>query len=505
MCGGVCWTFPQMVLRLTGMQKRFGGVQALVKGDLEVCAGEVHLLLGENGAGKSTLVKIAAGMIRPDGGEIVWQGRRVLFRNPAEAQRAGIAMVHQESLLAQHLTVAENVWLGREPSNGWGVLRRGAIESATRRLIEEHGFPLRPEWRVDRLGPAGRQLVEICRAVAHQANLLIFDEPTSALSDRESSEVLRIVRDLKLRGLAVIYITHRMSELRAAGDRATVLRDGSTVFTAPMKEAGDDELIRHMAGREAEGVFTRTPLPPGKELLRVEGLSRRGVLEDINLSVRAGEIVGIAGLMGSGRTELCRALFGAEPAGAGRILVDGRPVQIDTPRKAVEAGIALAPEDRQSHGLAAGRPVGENITLPSIERFSPGGVIDLGRERAETNWIAGRLRLKASSLDQEAGRLSGGNQQKAVIAKWVMRGARVFLFDEPSRGIDIGAKREVFEMMDELARQGAAVLMVSSEMQELTGIADRILVMKDGRIAAELPRHASQEQILSAATMGGAV
>jgi ABC-type sugar transport system ATPase subunit len=340
--------------------------------------------------------------------------------------------------------------------------------------------------------------------VAHQANLLIFDEPTSALSGRESGEVLRIVRDLKLRGLAVIYITHRMSELREVGDRATVLRDGSTVFTAPMQEVDDDELIRHMAGRQTEGVFTRTPLPPGKELLRVEGLSRRGALHGIDLALRAGEIVGIAGLMGSGRTELCRALFGAEPADAGRILVDGRPVHVDTPRKAVDAGIALAPEDRQSHGLAAGRPVGENITLPSLERFSPGGVIARGRERAETSSIASRLRLKASSLEQQAGKLSGGNQQKAVIAKWVMRGARVFLFDEPSRGIDIGAKREVFELMDELARQGAAVLMVSSEMQEITSVADRILVMKGGRIAAELPREATQEQILRAATMGGA-
>ena len=487
------------------MQKRFGGVQALVKGDLEVRAGEVHLLLGENGAGKSTLMKIAAGMIQPDGGELLWQGRRVSFGNPAEAQRAGIAMVHQESLLAPHLTVAENVWLGREPANRWGLLKRDGIESATRRLIEEHGFPLQPEWRVERLGPAGRQLVEICRALAYEADVLIFDEPTSALSDRESSEVLRIVQDLKSRGLAVIYITHRMKELREIGDHATVLRDGATVFTSPMREVDDDELIRHMAGRQSEGVFTRTPLPPGKELLRAQGLSRRGVLEDINLSVRAGEIVGIAGLMGSGRTELCRALFGVEPADVGRILVDGRSVHIDTPRKAAEAGIALAPEDRQSHGLAAGRPVGENITLPSLERFSPGGVIALGRERAETGSIASRLRLKASSLDQEAGKLSGGNQQKAVIAKWVMRRAQVFLFDEPSRGIDIRAKRDVFELMDELARQGAAILMVSSEMQELKNIADRILVMKDGRIAAELPRHASQEQILRAATMGGTV
>lgn len=491
-----------MVLELTGMQKRFGGVQALAKGDLQVRAGEVHLLLGENGAGKSTLMKIVAGMYRADGGVMRWKGERAEFRSPAEAQRAGIAMVHQESLLAPHLTVAENVWLGREPATPWGLLKRSEAGTRTRRLIDEHGFPLRPEWRVERLSPAARQLVEICRAVAHGSNLLIFDEPTSALSDSESAEVFRIVLDLKLRDVGVIYITHRMNELRQVGDRATVLRDGETVFSSPMAEVTNDELIRQMVGREITGLYKRTPLPPGAEMLRVEGLSRAGALHDVTLTVRAGEIVGLAGLAGAGRTELCRTLFGVDSMDAGRVQVGGEAVRIRSPRDAVRAGLALAPEDRQRHGLAVGRPSGENMTLASLERFSPMGLI---RHRREWDAIAeqtARLKLKSESQAQPAGKLSGGNQQKVVIAKWLLRGARVFLFDEPTHGIDIGAKREVFELMDELARQGAAILMVSSEMQELMQVADRILVMKDGRIVAELPGETTQEEILRCAASG---
>jgi ABC-type sugar transport system ATPase subunit len=491
-----------MVLELTGMQKRFGGVQALAKGDLQVRAGEVHLLLGENGAGKSTLMKIVAGMYRADGGVMTWKGEKAEFRSPAEAQRAGIAMVHQESLLAPHLTVAENVWLGREPSTRWGLLRRSEAETRTRRLIDEHGFPLRPEWRVEKLSPAARQLVEICRAVAHDSSLLIFDEPTSALSDSESAEVFRIVPDLKHRGIGVIYITHRMNELRQVGDRATVLRDGETVFSSPMAEVTNDELIRQMVGREITGLYSRTPLPPGVEMLRVEGLSRAGTLHDVTLTVCAGEIVGLAGLAGAGRTELCRALFGVDAIEGGRVWVGGEAVRIRSPRDAVRAGLALAPEDRQRHGLAVGRPSGENMTLASLERFSPMGLIRHKREWDAIAEQAARLKLKAESQAQPAGKLSGGNQQKVVIAKWLMRGARVFLFDEPTRGIDIGAKREVFELMDELARQGAAILMVSSEMQELMQVADRILVMKDGRIVAELPGETTQEEILRFAASG---
>ncbi len=492
-----------MLLQLRGMRKRFGGVQALANGCLDVRAGEAHLLLGENGAGKSTLMKIAAGMYCADGGELLWLGERCSFRNPAEAQRVGIAMVHQESLLAPHLTVAQNVWLGREPGTGWGLLKSGEIEARTRALIEQHGFPLRADWRVEKLGPAGRQLVEICRALAQDSSLLIFDEPTSALAEGESAEVLRITGELKRRGLAVIYITHRMRELREVGDRATVLRDGSTVFSSPMADVTNNELIRHMAGRKVSEDYRRTPVQPGREMLRVEGLTRKNVLHGIDLSVRAGEVVGIAGLVGSGRTELCRALFGVDRIDGGRIVVDGKRVRIASPQEAVKEGIVLVPEDRQRHGLVAGRPVGENLSLAALERWSAGGVIRQGRERRAVAERIEGLRLKCGSPAQLAGKLSGGTQQKTVIGKWVMRGAKVYLFDEPARGIDIGAKREVFELMDTLARQGAALLMVSSELTELIQAADRILVMRQGRIVAQCAGQASQEEILRHATMGG--
>jgi len=492
-----------MVLQLRGIRKRFGGVQALIDGCLDIKAGEAHLLLGENGAGKSTLMKIVAGMYAADGGDLFWLGERRRFSSPAEAQRAGIAMVHQESLLAPHLTVAENVWLGREPGTRWGLLTRGGIEERTRALIEQHQFPLRADWRVERLGPAGRQLVEICRALAQQSKLLIFDEPTSALAESESAEVLRIAGELKARGLAVIYITHRMRELREIGDRATVLRDGATVFSRAMAEVTDDELIRHMAGRELNDIHRRTPAPRGRELLRVEGLTRNGLLRGVGLVVHAGEIVGIAGLVGAGRTELCRALFGIDRIDGGRVWADGTQVTFKSPRDAVAAGFVLAPEDRQRHGLAAGRPVGENLTLAALDRFSPAGVIRPALERRAINEQIGRLRLKCGSPAQPAGRLSGGTQQKAVIGKWLMRGAKVYVFDEPARGIDIGAKQEVFELMDRVARQGAGVLMVSSDLPELIQVADRILVMRNGRIVAQCARHASQEEILRHAAMGG--
>ncbi len=485
-----------VLLELEGIQKRFGGVVALRRGDLRANAGEVHLLLGENGAGKSTLMKIVAGMVQPDGGVMRWQGRAVSFRRPSEAAAIGIAMVHQESLLAPHLTVAENIFLGREDRRplGW-VNRRKMMEQAAR-LIEEHHFPLQADWRVERLSPAGKQLVEICRAIWHGSSLLIFDEPTSSLSEAETREVFRIVRTLRDRNIGVIYITHRLEELRAVGDRVTILRDGETVHTGALAELSTEEIIRHMVGRELEAVYHREPLPPGEELLRVEGLNRRGVLHDISFHLRAGEIVGLAGLVGAGRTELCRVLFGLDPADGGRIWVAGKEVHIRSPREAVAAGLAVIPEDRQRNGLAVLLPVAHNLTHARLEAVSPRGILDHSRERRAAEELIARLRIRAESWRQLAGKLSGGNQQKVVVGKWLFSRARVFLFDEPARGIDVGAKGEVFRIMDELARSGAALLMVSSELPELIQVADRILVMRQGRLVAELPRGSTQEEIM---------
>jgi ABC-type sugar transport system ATPase subunit len=489
------------VLELNNIRKNYGGVAALKDGNLKVASGEVHLLLGENGAGKSTLMKIVAGMVERDGGAMLWKGNPVNVRTPAEAAAIGIAMVHQESLLAPHLSIAENIFLGREETNRVGRLRRGKMLDDAARLIEAHRFPLRADWAVGRLSPAGKQLVEICRALHSGSSLLIFDEPTSSLTVEESAEVMRIVRTLRDRRMGVIYITHRLEELRAIGDRVTVLRDGNTVFQGALHEVSTEGLITHMVGRELLATYTREPVSPGPPLLELRHLNSGGRLMDITFTLRAGEIVGMAGLIGAGRTELCRAIFGVDPIDSGEVLLDGHSLRVRSPEDAVKAGIALVTEDRQITGLATKLPVAFNLTLANTNGISRWGLLDLGRQTAVTAEYQQRLRIRMASPKQLAGRLSGGNQQKVVIAKWLFRGARVFLFDEPTRGIDVGAKVEVFEMMDQLARSGAAVLMVSSEMQELLQVADRILVMRQGRITGELPGRTTQEEIMRLAAL----
>ncbi len=491
-----------MLLSLRGVQKSFGGVKALRNGNLDVQAGEVHLLMGENGAGKSTLMKIVAGMLQHDAGEMLWQGRSVSFARPAEASANGIAMVHQESLLAPHLSVAENIYLGREGKSSWGwVNRRKTLEQATRLICDNH-FPLDPAARVEKLTPAGKQLVEICRALAQQSNLLIFDEPTSSLSESETKEVFRLVKQLRDNNAGIIYITHRLDELRSIGDRVTILRDGETVHSCSLRDLTSEQLIQYMVGRSVNAVYKRDPVPPGEVLLRLQNVSR-GFVQDVSLEIRAGEIVGLGGLMGAGRTELCQVIFGLDPLDAGTIEVAGRLIRPGSPKQSVEAGVALIPEDRQHHGLALRLPIAYNVTMPDLGRVSKAGIIQKNNELALAEEYRQKLRIKCSSPNQLAGRLSGGNQQKIVIAKWVARGARVFLFDEPTRGIDVGAKQEVFEQMDSLARSGAAILMVSSELPELIQVADRILVMRQGQITGELPGSSTQEDIMRLAAFQG--
>ncbi len=493
------------LLELQDIEKRYGGVTALRGGSLTVAAGEVHLLLGENGAGKSTLMKIVAGVVERDAGRMLWNGSEVSLRTPSEAAAIGIAMVNQESLLAPHMSVAENIFLGREERGRFGWIDRRSLVTRARQLIEQYGFPLDAEGRVDRLSPAGRQLVEICRAIQHGSSLLIFDEPTSSLSETETQQVFRIVRDLKARGMGIIYITHRMEELRAIGDRVTVLRDGATVHTGNLADIPTAQLIRHMVGREVAAIYQREHLPPGPPALEVRDVSvARSKLKNISLTLRKGEITGMAGLIGAGRTELCRAIFGVDPLDSGEIFINGRPVRIGSPRDAVKNGIALVTEDRQISGLALRLPIGTNVTMANVERISSFGFLNLLLEKRDASELGQKLRLKAASPAQRAGTLSGGNQQKVVIAKWLFRQANIFLFDEPTRGIDIGAKAEVFELMSELAREGAAILMVSSELPELLHVADRIVVMRQGRISGELPRGTTQEEIMSLAVMEAA-
>ncbi len=480
-------------------------MKALRDGNLEVAEGEVHLLMGENGAGKSTLMKIVAGLYTRDEGEMLWRGQPVSFTRPAEASANGVAMVHQESLLAGHLSVAENIFLGRESASLFGWVDRRAIVEKAQKVISDNGFRLDPRMRVSKLSPAGKQLVEICRALAQGSSLLIFDEPTSSLSNAETVEVFRIVKQLCERKLGVIYITHRLEELRSIGDRVTVLRDGATVHTGPLKELSRDQLIQYMVGRSVDAIYQREATPPGDVLLRLQNLSC-GLLRNISFELRAGEIVGLGGLMGAGRTELCRVLFGLDPAESGTVEITGRTVTSKNPRQAVASGLALIPEDRQINGLALKLPIAFNISMPDLGRVANFGVLNKPAEYSRAEEYRERLRIKCQSPGQLAGRLSGGNQQKIVIAKWVARGARVFLFDEPTRGIDVAAKQEVFEEMDRLAKSGAAILMVSSELPELLQVADRILVMANGRLTGELPgKTTTQEEIMRLASPASAV
>ena len=493
-----------MLLELEGIQKRFGGVSALSKGDLRVKAGEVHALVGENGAGKSTLMKIVAGMIERDGGTMKWRGEEVHLRRPAEAHGIGISMVHQESLLAAHLTVAENIFLGRELSIGplrIGPLSIGPLvdqrrmEKETAELIEEHNFPLQANWKAEELSPAQKQLVEICRALHSASSLLIFDEPTSSLSESETVEVFKIVRSLRERGMGIIYITHRLGELHEIADHITILRDGDTVHSGDFSDVSTADIVHHMVGREVPHIYERESLEPGKEVLKVD-------LPGAKFSVHAGEIVGIAGLMGAGRTELCETLFGITPAPAGSISIEGKTIDVRSPRDAVNAGIALITEDRQKTGLVLSLPLRENVTLANMDAVSRMGFVLNSKERKAAEESRQKLSIRASSIEQLAGRLSGGNQQKIVIAKWLFRDARILLFDEPTRGIDVGAKAEVFALMDELARAGKVIVMVSSELPELLQVADRILVMRDGEIVTELPRQTTQQEIMHYAAVG---
>lgn len=494
-------------LELRGIVKRFPGVLALNGVSLDVRAGEVHVLLGENGAGKSTLTKTIAGVYAPDEGEIRIQGERVRLRSPQHAQALGIATIYQEFNLAPDMTVAENVFLGREPLRvpALGLVDRAALRRRTIEVLSTLDPSIDPDAVVRTLGVAQQQMVEIAKALSIDAKLIMMDEPTAALTSREIERLFDIIRGLKARGVAIVYISHRLDEVKAMGDRATVLRDGTFVATVSVAETSIDGMIALMVGRDLKDKFPKVSVAPGEELLRVEGLSRRGVLHGISFSVRRGEILGIAGLVGSKRTETARAIFGADPLDSGRILLRGVPVSIGTPADAIAHGIALVPEDRKRHGILACLSVRENITLSALGQFARAGLLDIGRESHRAQSFVASLKVATPNLDRWVLYLSGGNQQKVVIAKWLNTNAEVFLFDEPTRGIDVGGKVEVYRLMNELVARGAAIVMISSELPEVLGMSDRILVMRDGRVAGAFDRaEATEENILDCALRGGA-
>jgi ribose transport system ATP-binding protein len=494
-------------LQLHGIVKHFPGVLALNGVSLDVCAGDVHALLGENGAGKSTLIKTIAGVYRPDAGDIHINGRQVSIRSPHDAQTLGISTIFQEFTLAPDMTVAENIFLGREPVRfgPLAVVDRGALIRRTRDVLASLDPHIDPLATVRHLGVAQQQMVEIAKALSLDARLIIMDEPTATLTSHEIERLFGAIRRLRQRGVAMIYVSHRLDEVKAVCDRATILRDGAYVATVPVPSTSVDEMIRLMVGRDLSDKFPKASVNPREELLRVESLTRTGVLHGVSFSVRRGEILGIAGLVGSKRTETARAIFGADPVDQGRIFLNGKEVQVRTPGDAIAHGIALVPEDRKRHGIFACLSVRENIVLSALRQFSRNGLLDLRSEQRRAQECVSSLRVATPHLEKQVLELSGGNQQKVVIAKWLNTNAEVFLFDEPTRGIDVGGKIEVYKLMGELLSRGAAIVMISSELPEILGLSDRILVMREGRICGEFDRaEATEEKILNCALRGAA-
>jgi len=495
---------PDPVLRMESIRKEFPGVVALDGVDLSVLPGEVHVLLGENGAGKSTLMKVLSGAHRMDAGRIVIDGREVDLQGPRHAQELGVAIIYQELTLVPTLSAAENIFLGREPRHLAGIVDRGKMIEGARRILDGLGARFDVRRPVRELSLARRQLVEVAKALSMEARILVMDEPTSALTEREIGALFSTIRGLTRRGVAVVYISHRLGEIFEIGDRVTVLRDGRRVDTRDVAQADRRDLVRLMADREVDERVPRNPVPPGDEVLRVEGLSRRGELHDVSFALRAGEILGFAGLLGSGRTALARAVFGADPIDAGRIVVHGRPTRIASPRHAIRAGIGMLTEDRKRQGLVLDLSVRQNIALPVQRSISRFGVVDRRQERVLAARYVRDLRIKTPSLEQVTLNLSGGNQQKVVLAKWLACQVDVLILDEPTRGIDVGAKQEIYMLMDRLAAEGVGILLVSSELPEIVGLSDRVVVMREGRVAGVFARpDLSQEEILACAVGAG--
>ena len=506
------------VLEMRGIRKEFPGVVALDGVDLTLESGAVHMLLGENGAGKSTLMKILSGAYTKDAGEIRINGQAVEIRSPRDALSLGIRVIYQELNLVPHLSVAENIFLGAAPVRWGGVVDWRALHDRTARLLTDLGMVLDPRALVSRLGLAQRQMVEIAKALSGSAvaqamadkpaaaeasagkpaSMLVMDEPTSSLTSREVAQLFALIQRLAARGVAIVYITHRLDEVFRIGNRITVMRDGRVVATRPTQDVTVPELVRMMANRDLTDQFPKVRVERGAELLRVENVSG-GPLTGITFSLHAGEVVGVAGLLGAGRTELARVIAGADPCRAGRLLVRGREVRFRDPADAIAHGIGLLPEDRKAQGLVPGLTVARNIALPHGRRLAQLGILPRHCETILANPIAADLRVKATAT-QGVRQLSGGNQQKVVLGKWLAGDVGIFIFDEPTRGVDVGAKVEIYHLMNRLTARGAGIIMISSELPELLGMSDRILVMHRGHIQAELAAaEASEERVLSAA------
>ncbi|MBE3016169.1 sugar ABC transporter ATP-binding protein [Microbispora sp. NEAU-D428] len=497
------------VLALSGVSKSFGAVRALRGVTLDLYAGEAHALAGENGAGKSTLVKTLSGVHRPDTGQVLLDGRPVEFHSPADAQAAGVAVIYQEPTLFPDLSVAENIFIGRHPRARLGRIDRDRMHASTAALFARLGVPLDPRQPARGLSIADQQLVEIAKALSREARVLIMDEPTAALSGAEVARLFAVVKALREQGCAVLFISHRLDEIFELCQRVTTLRDGAWVASEPVAGLTHDDLIRRMVGRDLDALYPKLDTVPGEVALRVHRLTREGVFTDVSFEVRRGEIVALAGLVGAGRSEVARAIFGVDRWDAGWVEVNGRRLPPASPTAAMSAGLALVPEDRRQQGLVMDQSIERNIGLTglralrhsSLGRSSLGPVISRAAERDRARDWAIRLRLKYNRLSDAVSVLSGGNQQKVVLGKWLSTRPQVLIVDEPTRGIDVGTKAEVHRLLSELAADGMAVLMISSDLPEVLGMADRVLVMQEGRLIAEIPRdRATEESVMAAAT-----
>jgi ribose transport system ATP-binding protein len=486
------------LLRLDGITKEFPGVRALSDVHFDLRRGEVHAVCGENGAGKSTLMKIISGVYQANAGRIVYKGEERSFSSPLESEAAGIAIIHQELNLVPHLSVAENIYLAREPRRGFLVDRK-KLKADAKRCLDRLGVDIDPDAPVRSLSVAQCQMVEIAKALSLDAEVLIMDEPTSSLTEQETRLLFKVIRDLKAAGVGIVYISHRLDEMAEIVDRVTVLRDGRYIATDDFAATTVDAIVARMVGRSLEDKFPdRTSTPSDDIIFKAEGLTRAGLFRDVSFTLRRGEILGFAGLMGAGRTEVARAIFGADPLDTGTVTLHGETLSISSPRDAISAGIAYLSEDRKAQGLAVKMPVDANMTLANMDEVSNGfGLIDFAKHEKATKDYVSLLNIRTPSIKQPVRLLSGGNQQKIIIGKWLFRKSKVLFFDEPTRGIDVGAKFAIYKIMDELAAEGIGVVLISSELPEILGMTDRVAVFHNGRITGILEtRKTDQEEIM---------
>ena len=491
----------EYLMSVSGVRKEFPGVLALDDVSFRLRPGTVHALMGENGAGKSTLMKILAGVYTPDAGEFFLRGVPVQLNSPLDALENGIAMIHQELNLMPFMTVAENIWIRREPKNGLGLVDHRTMNRMTAELFNRLRINIHPQTQVRDLSVANRQMVEIAKAVSYESDVLIMDEPTSTLTEREVQHLFTIIRDLRAQGIGIVYITHKMNELFEIADEVSVFRDGKYIGTHTSKDVTRDDIIRMMVGREITHMFPKEEVPIGDVVVKVENLTLKDVFHDVSFEVRAGEILGVAGLVGSGRSNVAEALFGVTPATSGTVSIDGRKVDIANPNVAIRNGMAFLTEDRKDTGCLLILDILENMQIAVLQdRFTKAGFVSEGEVAAACKQMADRLRVKTPDMHERIENLSGGNQQKVLIGRWLLTDPRILILDEPTRGIDVGAKAEIHRLITQLARRGVAVIMISSEMPEVLGMSDRIMVMHEGRVTGFLDRdQATQVKIMELA------